>query len=102
MFEEFDLKNLSNSHIILNSKIDETLLKIDSLLKQKNKTYNNFMKPYQELIEDINNFITPIFHINSVKNSKITQEVYIKCLPIINEYETTLNHNVDIYNILKA
>ena len=102
MFEEFDLKNLSNSHIILNSKIDETLLKIDSLLKQKNKTYNNFMKPYQELIEDINNFITPIFHINSVKNSKITQEVYIKCLPIINEYETTLNHNVDIYNILKS
>ncbi len=67
----------------------------------ENKTYKNFVLPFQEIGERINEFITPIFHIDSVKNSEITSKVYEECLPIISKYESEINQNENIYNALK-
>ena len=101
MFIEFNLENLENSKEILENLLDENRKKINELLTIENKTYKNFVLPFQEIGECINEFITPIFHIDSVKNSEITTKVYEDCIPVISKYETDISQNENIYVALK-
>ena len=101
MFCEFNLENLENSSVELEKILEQSREEIKNLLAIENKTYKNFVLPFQEIGERINEFITPIFHIDSVKNSEITSKVYEECLPIISKYESEINQNENIYNALK-
>jgi len=101
MFKEFNIENLENSSIVLEKLLDNSRKEVVNLLKIKNKTYKNFVLPFQEIGENINEFITPIFHIDSVKNSKITSKVYEECLPHILKYESEISQNETIYLSLK-
>lgn len=101
MFKEFNLENLENSKELLENILDENRKKVDDLLKIENKTYKNFVLPFQEIGECINDFLTPIFHIDSVKNSEITTKVYEECIPVISKYETEISQNESIYIFLK-
>lgn len=100
-FKDFNLDNLENSKEILEKLLDEKRVLINELLNIENKTYKNFVLPFQEIGESINEFLTPIFHIDSVKNSEITTRVYEECLPIISKYETEISQNENIYLSLK-
>ncbi|MCT7576011.1 M3 family metallopeptidase [Aliarcobacter butzleri] len=100
-FKDFNLDNLENSKEILEKLLDEKRVLINELLNIENKTYKNFVLPFQEIGESINEFLTPIFHIDSVKNSEITTKVYEECLPIISKYETEISQNENIYLYLK-
>ena len=102
MFKEFDLSNLENSKDLLEKFLDENRKKVDELLKIENKTYKNFVLPFQEIGESINDFLTPIFHIDSVKNSEITTKVYEECIPVISKYETEISQNEKFYHIFKT
>jgi len=101
MFKEFNLENLENSKNELEEILNSSRKKIDELLAIEEKTYQNFVVPFQEIGEGINDFLTPVFHIDSVKNSEITQKVYEDCLPLISDYETDISQNVDIFIALK-
>lgn len=100
-FKDFNLDNLENSKEILEKLLDEKRVLINELLNIENKTYKDFVLPFQEIGESINEFLTPIFHIDSVKNSEITTKVYEECLPIISKYETEISQNENIYLSLK-
>ena len=100
-FKDFNLDNLENSKEILEKLLYEKRVLINELLNIENKTYKNFVLPFQEIGESINEFLTPIFHIDSVKNSEITTKVYEECLPIISKYETEISQNENIYLSLK-
>jgi len=101
MFKEFNLKDLEDSKKLLEVLLDENRKKIQELLEIEKKTYKNFVQPFQEVGESIGDFVTPIFHIDSVKNSEITTKVYEECLPIISKYETEISQNYNIYIALK-
>lgn len=101
MFKEFNLDKLEDSKVILEKLLDSSREKINTLLQIENKTYKNFVLPYQEIGECINEFVTPVFHIDSVKNSEITSKVYSDCLPVISKYESEVSQNIDIYTSLK-
>ena len=101
MFEQFNIENLEDSKKVLEEKISYAKDEIQKLLNIENKSYENFVKPYQEIGEGLNVFLTPIFHIDSVKNSEITNRVHEECLPLISVYETDLSQNVNIYRALK-
>ncbi len=101
MFKEFNLENLENSKNELEEILTSSRKRVDELLEIENKTYQNFVVPFQEIGESINEFLTPVFHIDSVKNSEITQKVYEECLPLISDYETDISQNVNIFKTLK-
>lgn len=101
MFSEFDLENLENASVELDNILEESRESLKQLLEIKNKTYRNFVLPFQEIGERINEFVTPIFHIDSVKNSELTSKVYEECLPIISKYESEVSQNENIYKSLK-
>lgn len=98
MFREFELNDFENSAKRLETIIDKNKQELEKLLKIQEKNYDNFVKPYVELSYDIEEFITPVFHIDSVKNSDITQKVYGECLPLLSIYESELAQNENIYN----
>ncbi len=99
-FLEFkvDLENFIDE---LNKKIQDNNKRVDELLKIKNKTFVNFVKPMQMMEEYLDQFFTPLSHINSVSNTKETQKTYADSLPIITEYSTKLSQNIDIYKAYK-
>ena len=51
--------------------------------------------------EKLEEFFTPLSHLNSVNNSKQTQDIYTQALPIITQYSTQLSQNIDIYKAYK-
>ena len=101
MFNEFNLENIENSKVNLEEILKNSKQQIDTLLEIEEKTYENFVKPFEEVGESISDFITPIFHIDSVKNSEITQKIYEECLPLISNYQTEISQNDNIYRSLK-
>ena len=66
---------------------------------------NNFISDLKSKLETmeeyLDQFFTPLSHINAVNNSEETQEVYSESIPIITEYSTKLSQNLDIYNAYK-
>ena len=101
MFKEFHIENFENSSKLLEELLNNSRVEVEKLLEIKNKTYKNFVLPFAEIGEKINEFITPIFHLDSVKNSKITSKVYEECLPIISKYESEISQNENIYTYFK-
>ncbi|MDD2640855.1 MAG: M3 family peptidase, partial [Arcobacteraceae bacterium] len=102
MFKEFTIENLEKSKERLEVELKKSRAAIKSLLKIQNKTYENFVKPYQEIAENLNEFVTPLFHIDSVKNTKTTQKVQEEIIPLLSNYETELSQNEHIYTSLKT
>ncbi len=85
----------------LKIRLDNNEKKIQQLLDMKVKTYTSFVKPLEMMEEYLEQFFTPLSHINSVNNSDETQKIYADSLPIITEYSTKLSQNLDIYNAYK-
>jgi oligopeptidase A len=75
--------------------------KVKKLLEQKEKTYTSFVKPMQMMEEYLEQFFTPLSHLNSVNNTDETQKVYADSLPIITQYSTQLSQNIEIYKAYK-
>ncbi|MBE0515596.1 M3 family metallopeptidase, partial [Sulfurimonas sp.] len=75
--------------------------KVEELLKIQEKSFANFVKPLEMMDEHLEQFFTPLSHLNSVKNTKQTQKIYAASLPIITEYSTKLSQNLGIYKTYK-
>ncbi len=99
-FLEFSV-NLETYIQELSQKIEIDTKATQTLLERQDKTYANFVKPLEMMDEYLNQFFTPLSHINSVKNSDKSQEVYTQALPIMTEYSTKLSQNIDIYKAYK-
>ena len=86
----------------LKAIIEKNEKKIEQLLTIESKTFKNFVKPMEMMEEHLEQFFTPLSHLNSVNNSDKTQEVYTESLPIITEYSTKLSQNLEIYKAYKT
>ena len=103
MFRDFDVddKNLDIKKEELEKKIKDSKKEIQKLKEKKDKSYENFVKPYQELLHDIELDFTPISHLNYVKNSQKTEEVYNYLLPKLTEFHTALSQDEELYKAFK-
>jgi len=99
-FLKFDC-NLENFIEELKKHLNENNEKIETLLTQEEKTYANLVKPLEMMDEYLEQFFTPLSHLNAVNNSEKTQKVYTEALPLITEYSTQLSQNIEIYNTYK-
>ena len=93
----FKTPNFKEIPIKLQKIVDQNNQEIKTLLNIDKKNYNNFALPYQVLNENISQYITPLFHLDSVCNSKFTQNTYNECLPILSKYNTEINQNEDLF-----
>ncbi len=100
-FLTFDI-NLNTFIDTLTTILDHNRKTIDTLLGIENKSYQNFIKPFEMLDEYLDQFFTPLSHINAVKNSEESQKVYSEALPLMSVYGTEIGQNLNIYNAIKA
>jgi oligopeptidase A len=100
LFESFVLDDFENSPKKIAQLIEENKTKLKELLLIQDKTYDNFMVPYEIMSEKFNETITPIFHIDNVKNSKITQKVFDESIPLISIYTSQLSSNEELFDAI--
>ena len=95
------MDDFQNTTEKLRKLIDLNKKKLEELLQIENKTYDNFVVPYQLMAEELNNFTTPIYHLDSVSNSELTQKVYDESIPILSLYFSELSQNENTYSAFK-
>ncbi len=100
-FADFTL-NLDTFIDDLNALIDRSRRRVDELLTIRDKTYANFVRPFDFMEEELELLFTPLSHMNAVKNSEETQKVYAEALPILTEYSTWVGQNLELYDAFKA
>jgi len=102
-FPEFNLteENLDAQKELVLQTIEENRKLISKLLELPEKTYKNFVRPLQLAEEKLGFYFSPISHLNYVKNSPKTEEVYNALLPELTTYHTELGQNEAIYEALK-
>ncbi len=99
MFKTFNT-NLEEIETNIKMLIKKNYETIEELLK-KEPTYANFVKPYEKMEDALELEFTQISHLNSVNNSKESQERYAALLPIITEYSTKLSQDERLYDVYK-
>ncbi len=60
-------------------------------------TWDNFVQPQEEAHNNLDNFWSPISHLNAVMNNDELREVYNGCLPKISAFYTELGQNKALY-----
>lgn len=100
-FADFKL-NVETFISDLNILIEINRKTISTLLAIPEKTYTNFVRPFDLMEEALELLFTPLSHINAVKNSEISQKVYADALPILTDYSTFIGQNLDIYEAFKT
>ena len=82
--------------------IKENKESIESLLKEKEITWDNFMLPLEKLENRLGKSWSPISHLNSVCNTEALREAYNKALSMLTEYSTELGQHKGLYQATKA
>ncbi|WP_345977372.1 M3 family metallopeptidase [Sulfurimonas sp. HSL3-7] len=93
--------NLDSFISELSERLDTNRKTLIQLLDIKEKTYQNFVKPFEMMDERLDHFFTPLSHLNAVNNSETTQKVYADALPLLTEYSTEIGQNLAIYEAFK-
>ncbi len=99
MFKKFN-SNLEVLEKNIKNLIIENEKRVEELLK-RGATYKNFVTPYQEMEEKLEDEFTQLSHLNSVKNSEATQNIYNRTLPLIVNYNSKLSQDERIFKVFK-
>jgi oligopeptidase A len=64
-------------------------------------TWDNLIKPIDDVEDKLNKAWSPISHMNSVVNSDELRDAYNACLPKLSEYSTEMGQNKTLYSAYK-
>ncbi len=82
----------------LDQILEHNLAQVEQLLAAAAEPgWDNLMAPMEALEDSLNQFWSPVSHLNSVCNSDELREVYNRCLPKIAEYGTRLSQHRGLY-----
>lgn len=101
MFKDFPLDCADNALEKVNNIIEENKKTINNLLKIENKTFLNFVRPLAETSMKLNEYVTPLSHLNAVCDSEKNREAMSAVIAPISIYSTEISQNIDIYNAFK-
>ncbi len=65
-------------------------------------TWENLLKPLEDMDDVLGQYWAPIRHLNSVANSEMWRAVYKNCLPKLSEYHVEIFQNTDLYKALSS
>jgi oligopeptidase A len=87
--------------------IDQLLADARDVVKQKlaeteRYTWENLIKPLEEVDDIINKAWSPVSHMNSVVNSDELRDAYNACLPKLSEYATEMGQNEGLFKAFQA
>lgn len=87
----------------LNTLLQANLDQITSILaNQQQFTWDNLMRPLEEMDDTLERFWSPLSHLHAVVNSKKLRDCYQACLPKLSAYEAAIGHNHALYSAIKS
>jgi len=100
-------KKIEPSHMVeaIEAIIKDSKAAINELtdtLKPDSITWDNFVKPLEDINDRLDRAWSPISHLNSVANSDEIREAYNACLPLLSDYGTEMGQHLGLYNAVKA
>ena len=97
MFQTFQIDNLEDFPTRLEALLNDQRQKIDTITRSAPATYEDVLKPLQDLDEALDLFFTPLSHLNSVMNSEATQQAYEASLPMLSKFGSEMAQNVPLF-----
>ncbi|EKO16174.1 M3 family metallopeptidase [Leptospira kirschneri] len=99
MFPEFEADKVILTKNEILEKIKKIREEIPVLLSQKERTYENVIRPLDDLVQEMQVEFTVLAHLNSVKNSKEIQAYYTEILPEITAFYSDLGQNEELNSV---
>ena len=97
MFQTFQIDNLEDFPAQLEALLDDQRKAIETITRSAPATYEDVLKPLQDLDEALDLFFTPLSHLNSVMNSEATQKAYEASLPMLSKFGSEMAQNVPLF-----
>lgn len=101
MLKQFKINSLENFPKDLNILLDKHRKIINTITNSENSSYEDILKPLQDLDEELGIFFTPLSHLNSVMNSEQTQKAYEESLPLLSKFNSEMAQNVKLFDKIK-
>lgn len=99
-FSSFDTANYVEQ---LDQLLARNLTQIEIILAENEHfTWENLMRPLEDMDDILDRFWSPLSHLHAVVNSKKLRECYQHCLPKLSAYESAIGHNETLYNAIKS
>ncbi len=98
MFQNFHIDNLENFPKELDKLLNAQRAVINNITKSKDTSYQEILKPLQDLDEELGLFFTPLSHLNSVMNSDETQKAYEESLPLLSKFGSEMAQNEALFH----
>ena len=97
MFKALTIDNLDKFPDLLEILLNSQREKINEISVSNYVTYDEILKPLQDLDEELSIFFTPLSHLNSVMNSNNTQKAYEKSLPLLSKFSSEIAQNEKLF-----
>lgn len=96
----FDDIHADQVEAMIENLLQQNRQSIEQLLRDlpEEPTWDDLILPLEHLDMRLENFWSPIRHLNAVKSEEALREAYNACLPKLSDYYTTLSQNTDLYN----
>jgi len=98
----FSRINVENVQVDLESLLTENRQTLELLLRQDGLTWESLRDGLSLMENRLDNFWSPVRHLNAVKNSPELRKVYDACLPMLSAYSTEISQNHELYEHFKA
>ena len=85
----------------LTTMLDAHRKEIDHLIQKKEKTWENFMLPMEELDNELHLFFSPLSHMHSVVNSEELRQAYSGSLPLLSDFSSELGQNKQLFEAIQ-
>ena len=86
----------------IDALLTESRDKVASLLSENDVyTWDNLVRPFEDIDEKLSRSWSPVSHMNSVVNSDTLRDAYNACLPKLSEYGTEMGQNSDLFAAYK-
>ncbi|KTC84559.1 M3 family metallopeptidase [Legionella drozanskii] len=83
--------------------LQDNLAQIAVILRENEQfTWNNLMRPLEEMDDALERFWSPLSHLHAVVNTKKLRDCYQACLPKLSAYDSAIGHNQELYNAIKS
>lgn len=98
-FTQLDLPNFAKR---LDELLQKNLQQIADLLKNQSFTWDNLMRPIEDMDDALERFWSPLSHLHAVVNSPALRDCYQACLPKLSAYEAAIGHNETLYKAIHS
>lgn len=88
----------------LESLLKEARAEVMSIVAAQSETpsWQSLMQPLEAVDDRIEQFWSPVSHMNAVMNNDALRQSYEKCLPLLSRYQSEMGQNQALYEVVKA